>query len=749
MTATLLSFARRTPGWSNEEQALLTRVERLIAGAGIAVETEMGETDEGDPWCVFCLAETGDVVVHLARIDGRYSLVSRFIAEPLEGVSLSHCAERFLDEAVALAPAPRNAQGAGAGGFYIHPSAMLAGVMMTIMLYAVLQEGGQAQASVLGQDSAGAEADTLLDAAALAAILEGDTLDLEAAVAAAVEAAEIEIEGAETPAEAAEIAAKLRQITQSVTSFLQEAMRAERNAADAGQQGQNWVLLQSAAMIAALAIVQDEGLRKALGGLGEGALDSVAGPAGLALLDAGRGALEAETPMAEARAETGSEDRALSVATAETHDFLGLGAGFWSGLQAALAGKNGLDLDGQTSLGGPGDLTGSALSGGSWSGLLSWSWSGAWSGAWASLGASLGASVSAFGLGASAGLGPSGMIAENGAVGGTGTIQSLDPAPESGDPAPRQTQSDPREETAAARPAESTAVTRGQAQDGQGAAQSGGPAFAIQDLMTELAGLARFDGVLSMMQEQVAELAGTITGTLDIVVSGTDLTVPQTNPAQTNPAQTNPELANPGQAVTLVGGQTGDSAVAAGPTLSPASGLAPIDRQPTLEISDLGADPGPAPVAPRGPITTADTQGDTLGDTRADTLGDTLVFAPYTDLRGAPEAAARGLALVEHTGQLLATADFGPIDGEIVARHYTLDREPFFDLLRATDNSSHSRLIEGNVVLVDARLEDGFTQAPRSAPDVLDPLVSVSLTYLDNSSAVLILAESDLDAWLS
>lgn len=743
MTATLLSFARRAPGWSNEEQALLVRVERLIAGAGIAVETEMGETDEGDPWCVFCLADTGEVVVHLARIDGRYSLVSRFISTPLEGVSLSHCAERFLDEAVALAPAPRNAQ--AQGGFYIHPSAMLAGVMMTIMLYAVLQEGGQARASVLGEEGTGVAPDPEegLDAAALAALLEGDTLDLDMPtaeeIAAALAAAEVDAaeargtSGAEGTAEAAEMAAKLRQISQNVTSFLQDAMRAERNG-DAGPQGQNWALLHSAAMIVALAIVQDEGLRKALGGLGEGSLVGAPGTDGLVLLETAAGALPTDAQGTGDRAETGGNDQALSVATAETHDFLGLGAGFWSGLQAALAGKNSLDLEADPSAGGS--------SAGTWTGVLGSLWASLSAGISTTFGTAFGtAFASTVGIAGSTtigtGLGTAGMPEDS--LSGTlaGAIPALDETlatPDDSAPAERAGQSALREETARrAESAEDTPFTLSPHQDSwQDGLDSGGPAFAIQDLMSELAGLARFDGVLTLMRESVAELSGEVSGALDTLGDATlgNTTLGNTTLGSTALGNGMTVTASANASLTLIADQTRDTT--------------PIALQPVFQPPALGS----GPALPNGALDGAGVSS-AGGSIAGPIARDSLVFAPFSNLLAAPMATERGLATEDRTGLLLGSVDFGPIDGALVTRHYTLDREPFFDLLRATDNSSHSRLIDGNVVLVDARLEDGFIQAPRSAPDVLDPLVSVSLTYVDESSAVLILAESDLDAWLS
>jgi hypothetical protein len=58
--------------WSQHELAEFYRVERALIQAGLRVSTDRGLSDEGDPWFVFCRADDGEVVVHFARIDGRY-----------------------------------------------------------------------------------------------------------------------------------------------------------------------------------------------------------------------------------------------------------------------------------------------------------------------------------------------------------------------------------------------------------------------------------------------------------------------------------------------------------------------------------------------------------------------------------------------------------------------------------------------------------------------------------------------------
>ncbi|MEO1460301.1 MAG: hypothetical protein AAFV49_22440, partial [Pseudomonadota bacterium] len=266
MSATLLTFARRQAGWDNEERALIARLERLLMGAGLAVEVELGETDEGDPWAAFCNAHTGDVVVHIARLDGYYLVEAGVLGRAIEGRSLAHCSERFFAEAVLVAPERR--QGAG---LYLHPSAMLAGMLLSIMLYAQMY-GPRPEVASEEEDATATDGATIDIDALIAAAEAREGSDDAAATDAepgADAAEEIAIE-AEMAGEAhAEAAAKLRQIVQSVGQFVAAEAGRERGA-EGGQPFQAWVLLHSVAMIAAFGIADEGQLRAAIGGL-EGA----------------------------------------------------------------------------------------------------------------------------------------------------------------------------------------------------------------------------------------------------------------------------------------------------------------------------------------------------------------------------------------------------------------------------------------------------------------------------------------------
>jgi hypothetical protein len=121
MGGNVLRLARPTSpagGWTNEELAELYRVEHSLFQAGLAVETECGVSDEGDPWFVFCHGD-GHVIVHAARIDGLYHLHCATLPAPLTGRSFGAIAKAFVEKVA-------KTQRAGPSGRVVaHPSALL------------------------------------------------------------------------------------------------------------------------------------------------------------------------------------------------------------------------------------------------------------------------------------------------------------------------------------------------------------------------------------------------------------------------------------------------------------------------------------------------------------------------------------------------------------------------------------------------------------------------------------------------
>lgn len=83
--------------WPKHELPLLRRVANVLREAGLCVETESGVTDEGDPWFVFADTESGDVIAHIASINGGYVVCAPFLNGPLTGPVFSDLVAHFLD----------------------------------------------------------------------------------------------------------------------------------------------------------------------------------------------------------------------------------------------------------------------------------------------------------------------------------------------------------------------------------------------------------------------------------------------------------------------------------------------------------------------------------------------------------------------------------------------------------------------------------------------------------------------------
>ena len=56
--------------WSHLELSIFRAAEKTLELQGVHVEVEYGMTDEGDPWLVFCDADTSNVLCHFARLGG-------------------------------------------------------------------------------------------------------------------------------------------------------------------------------------------------------------------------------------------------------------------------------------------------------------------------------------------------------------------------------------------------------------------------------------------------------------------------------------------------------------------------------------------------------------------------------------------------------------------------------------------------------------------------------------------------------
>ena len=87
---TLLSFPAPGLPWTSAERRLLDQMGKMV---GRATQCECGISDEGDPWIVFCDADSS-FIAHVARIGARY-LVVWADGTSVHGVSL----DRLLSSA--------------------------------------------------------------------------------------------------------------------------------------------------------------------------------------------------------------------------------------------------------------------------------------------------------------------------------------------------------------------------------------------------------------------------------------------------------------------------------------------------------------------------------------------------------------------------------------------------------------------------------------------------------------------------
>lgn len=133
MTASVFAFPERKNGpqpWTNDELAELYRVVDILGRAGLAVDTELGLSDEGDPWFVFCRRDTGDVVAHFARISGQFLAASVAVDETYRGANFRQIIERMVSsQPLILPPSPRG------GGLLLHPAVVLTAFVATALAH--------------------------------------------------------------------------------------------------------------------------------------------------------------------------------------------------------------------------------------------------------------------------------------------------------------------------------------------------------------------------------------------------------------------------------------------------------------------------------------------------------------------------------------------------------------------------------------------------------------------------------------
>jgi len=102
-----IARVRDSGDWTASERARLEEVADRLAAGGVHVEVIFGATDEGDPWCVVTDGN-GDVLIHVARIDGKFVVHSAVDDAVNENVDL-HAALRDQLDSTEAAIAPQSA----------------------------------------------------------------------------------------------------------------------------------------------------------------------------------------------------------------------------------------------------------------------------------------------------------------------------------------------------------------------------------------------------------------------------------------------------------------------------------------------------------------------------------------------------------------------------------------------------------------------------------------------------------------
>ena len=146
--AQLFSFRPRSNDWSNQELAEFYRVESSLVQAGLLVDTDRGITDENEPWFVFCNADSGEVIIHFARIDGAYVAASGAFDGVLRGRDFRSVVEALLSRHPLVVPQARD-------NIRLHPSSLLVALVATAFFKLSEVDAQAGEADGKGVENAG------------------------------------------------------------------------------------------------------------------------------------------------------------------------------------------------------------------------------------------------------------------------------------------------------------------------------------------------------------------------------------------------------------------------------------------------------------------------------------------------------------------------------------------------------------------------------------------------------------------
>lgn len=94
------------PGWNADDLTSIRQaIQPLAHGSGIGIETGWGISDEGDPWFAVTDAATGDVILHLARLNNSFTAVAPAIGNSLHARDLRTLVAESVRRLLRHAPA--------------------------------------------------------------------------------------------------------------------------------------------------------------------------------------------------------------------------------------------------------------------------------------------------------------------------------------------------------------------------------------------------------------------------------------------------------------------------------------------------------------------------------------------------------------------------------------------------------------------------------------------------------------------
>lgn len=122
--------------WSPAEQAEFVRAAAILRGTGLPIICETGVSDEGDPWVIFLREDTGDVIAHIAKIDGQVMAASAATGDVVCGPSF----RTVMDKVVRSQPLVLPSSSLG-DRIHLHPSTVIIAFIATALAWSLEDDG--------------------------------------------------------------------------------------------------------------------------------------------------------------------------------------------------------------------------------------------------------------------------------------------------------------------------------------------------------------------------------------------------------------------------------------------------------------------------------------------------------------------------------------------------------------------------------------------------------------------------------